>query len=998
MRAIWRQYRTIGRIGAVTVAVAIVTSLLMEAIPISAVRAQWGFPFMGASGGSTESGPRGKAVSSSFAPNPTDVVPAPAVPPTVPPTVRNSSKNVRTSTSEPIAPAARPKLRLLAQVTPPVSTTKEADTVAENTQNTPEPSGNEDAGNSGQNDRGEVEEGGGADTDTADGEESEPSETAAVEPTEGTPATESEEAISEEDAAAGGDGTGPTVHGPPQHIPDSGDTPVPETDVEDVVPPEPDPGPAPETTETESPMSPEPPADGTSDTSGTPSETDSTTPEEPATSEEPATPEEPAVVEQTPETYTLEQLLPLLREEMENGIRSRGIDGIYRRYRAYIGERFVATAPTTSNFEMRGNCRLPWYEQMLKAPIAAPIEAERFSRELHTGLQYDSDGLVRSILFAREAMGLKGNVPEPFVAPTDPEEALKVVETKTVAARAGLSKAISTLTAKEADDLDKNLLKAFCETSMTGHTLDPRFAKLGRHMCNLMEKMDRAALYDSALALACLTNTQLLDALAAIPESESRSVTGVSGAIVRDIQTDAGRIIVGGRGDNVYQLDQMNDVCAVIDLGGSDRYMDGSVHFNRPILVVMDLEGNDYYEGRARGVQGSAVFGVSLLVDRSGNDIYRASDVAQGSALCGVGILVDMDGDDYYGGVRRVQGHALGGLGMLIDKNGRDQYHAALWAQGFGAPLGFGLIEDAHGDDTYYCGGWAFDGYDETPGYDGWGQGIGAGLRQIACGGMGVLLDGDGDDVYEYDYMGHGGGYWAGLGIARDFAGNDTRYGGTRKMYDGSPRGERMYQRFGCGFGCHYAIGFCFDDSGNDVYGGTIMGMGMGWDLGVGYLCDVGCGDDFYNGTGSQIEGYGMQAGTGVLFDYGGDDSYVARGGCQGTAPSGVNPDYHRLPECGGNFAFLVDYGGVDKYSCNAPNNAETQRGGKGGFLIDRPLPEEYEQMKAEYEAAQARRSDRAEKDRNGGSDGKNGKGNSMNSRTRSKSGSSRRNSSWYGW
>ncbi|MDO4558057.1 MAG: hypothetical protein Q4C47_03735, partial [Planctomycetia bacterium] len=335
-------------------------------------------------------------------------------------------------------------------------------------------------------------------------------------------------------------------------------------------------------------------------------------------------------------------------------------------------------------------------------------------------------------------------------------------------------------------------------------------------------------------------------------------------------------------------------------------------------------------------------------------------------ALCGVGILVDMAGDDYYGGVRRVQGHALGGLGILIDREGKDQYHAALWAQGFGAPLGFGLIEDSLGDDTYYCGGWAFDGYPETPGYDGWGQGIGAGLRQIACGGIGVLLDGDGDDIYEYDYMGHGGGYWAGLGIARDFAGNDTRYGGTRKMYDGSPRGERMYQRFGCGFGCHYAIGFCFDDDGDDVYGGTIMGLGMGWDLGIGYLCDAGCGNDVYNGTGSQIEAYGMQAGMGVLFDYGGDDTYMggSRGSVQGTAPTGINPDYHRLPECGGNFAFLVDYGGTDRYSCNAPNNAVTQRGGKGGFLIDRPLPAEYEQMKSEYESAQASEPDVPESSR----------------------------------
>jgi len=41
---------------------------------------------------------------------------------------------------------------------------------------------------------------------------------------------------------------------------------------------------------------------------------------------------------------------------------------------------------------------------------------------------------------------------------------------------------------------------------------------------------------------------------------------------------------------------------------------------------------------------------------------------------------------------------------------------------------------------------------------------------------------------------------------------------------------------------------------------------------------------------------------------------------------------------CGGNFSFVVEYGGTDKYGSRyARNNAYLRRGASGGFLIDRP-------------------------------------------------------------
>jgi len=82
----------------------------------------------------------------------------------------------------------------------------------------------------------------------------------------------------------------------------------------------------------------------------------------------------------------------------------------------------------------------------------------------------------------------------------------------------------------------------------------------------------------------------------------------------------------------------------VIDLGGDDVYHEGTVSPQRPVLVIIDLAGNDRYEGTQPGIQGGAMLGVSMLVDVAGDDVYDAKDIAQGSAVGGVGILIDFGG------------------------------------------------------------------------------------------------------------------------------------------------------------------------------------------------------------------------------------------------------------------------------------------------------------------------------------------------------------------
>lgn len=626
-------------------------------------------------------------------------------------------------------------------------------------------------------------------------------------------------------------------------------------------------------------------------------------------------------------------MLAIMRQEIESGLKNRGNASKYLRFEQYAASRLDATAGRYTGSELTGNCRLRWYDYLLRHPLEAPAEAAKFTHELHTNILADHHGLTRALAMVAPRMDLPRREPAVFPPISSPQQALDAVKSALIDTQALFAAALGPLSRSEIRELQNSLVPVMVTQNRVGHTLQDRGT--GRRMCDLLEKMDRDALWACAERLVVLTDPELLKQLRKLPDDAKLNIDGVTGPLVARISTPAGAILIGGKGSNVYQLDRLTDMACVIDLGGNDGYVDGATSLQRPLLVLIDLDGNDIYRSAKPGVQGAAVLGVSMVLDLAGDDKYQAQDVAQGSAIGGVGILIDYAGNDEYLGLRRVQGHALGGVGLLIDRSGHDDYRAAMWAQGFGAPLGFGLLDDIEGDDHYFSGGNWPDSYEETPGLEGWGQGVGAGIRQVANGGIGVILDGSGDDVYEFDYLSHGGGYWCGVGFARDFGGNDQRLI-TRTSYARGSRTEPKFQRFGCGWGCHYAVGFCIDDAGNDVYEGTIMGTGMAWDCAIGFLFDFG-GDDRYEATGGLTQGTGAQASLGVLFDYNGDDTY--RGYGQGYASPSIT--YHDMPGCGGNFSFCIDYGGNDKYGCGAKNNSYIQRGADGGFLIDRPRRDE---------------------------------------------------------
>lgn len=386
-----------------------------------------------------------------------------------------------------------------------------------------------------------------------------------------------------------------------------------------------------------------------------------------------------------------------------------------------------------------------------------------------------------------------------------------------------------------------------------------------------------------------------------------------------------GRILVGTSKNDTYNIDTMRNIDCIIDPSGNDTYIGGKTGPDKPLLVIIDFEGDDRYISKDGYSQGSGFFGISILYDIKGNDVYQAGDVSQGSALVGVGILIDNNGDDVYNGDRRAQGSSVVGIGLLIDKNGNDMYSVNLFGQGYGGMLGIGVLEDSRGNDHYIAGGKYDDSYQEPPHYykHAWSQGCGSGFRGVSNGGIGIILDGGGDDIYEADYFSTGG-YWFAAGLARDFEGNDIRRPLTHN-----------FSRYGFGYACHYGIGLLYDDTGNDTYIGTLGIQGFGWDIGTAAVVDFS-GDDSYTATISG-QGFACQGSFALLIDMDGSDVYNG-GNPRTTQGIPGSLEYHPKNLIGGNFSFLIDSGkGTDSFSCGAKQNCVNQRSTENGvgYLID---------------------------------------------------------------
>ncbi|HXH62368.1 MAG TPA: HEAT repeat domain-containing protein, partial [Fimbriimonadaceae bacterium] len=166
--------------------------------------------------------------------------------------------------------------------------------------------------------------------------------------------------------------------------------------------------------------------------------------------------------------------------------------------------------------------------------------------------------------------------------------------------------------------------------------------------------------------------------------------------------------LIDGAGRDMYRCGGLVDAGAkfpTAHLSCAQAYADGWSGLGGGCGLLTDLGGDDVYVCEVRG-QGCALDGgVASLYDKSGNDDYSGYDEGQAFASqSSFSTLFDLDGDDTYT-MKVGSCHALGtgyGVALLLDRAGDDVYMARESAPGSGVEHGLGLFVDAEGTDRYY--------------------------------------------------------------------------------------------------------------------------------------------------------------------------------------------------------------------------------------------------------------------------------------------------------
>jgi len=376
-----------------------------------------------------------------------------------------------------------------------------------------------------------------------------------------------------------------------------------------------------------------------------------------------------------------------------------------------------------------------------------------------------------------------------------------------------------------------------------------------------------------------------------------------------EFSTPFGMVKIAGTGDDLYQN---QDFLLLIETGGDDSYDRAGANPDHlhPLSIVIDLAGNDTYVNESHHPSIAAgVMGAGIIVDWRGKDLYLSNGLGIGGGLFGLGLLYDREGDDNYDGFTNCQGAGVFGSGILLDVSGADTYRGFRGIQGYGFTKGCGLLLDLEGDDFYMArnDSLPFPSPQSKEHNANMAQGFGFGKRadftdgKSLAGGVGVLADASGDDVYDAGVFAQGCGYWYGVGMLTDREGDDT-YSGVWYVQ---------------GSGAHFAVGILNDVDGNDTYTATKnMAQGAGHDFTVGYLLEE-AGDDVYNAPNLSLGG-GNASGIGIFWDKGGDDTYnVTARTTLGLANIGRRGGLRDGLICAG--IFLDTGGGDDTYPEDKP-------------------------------------------------------------------------------
>ncbi len=264
-----------------------------------------------------------------------------------------------------------------------------------------------------------------------------------------------------------------------------------------------------------------------------------------------------------------------------------------------------------------------------------------------------------------------------------------------------------------------------------------------------------------------------------------------------------------------------------------------------------------------------------VVVDLGGDDVYHGRYAATHELWMSASVVVDGAGNDLYSpDVADIEAEETT-ASQAFDGGGG-------FTQGCGL-FGVGVLVDGAGDDTYTAtvhaqgdGVFGVGLLYDLEGADSFRLGTnGQGTGHY---GIGVLADGAGDDYYGVYTMGQGAGKPRGHGVLLDMDGDDIYIGYYNEYGETLP---------GPGFNNYHGLNWQWpysDDEGKPHYMSICQGVGWGYrgdwftDYtnragGFGALIDLGEGDDQHYAD-CMAQGQGFVYGFGYLYDGGGDDLY----------------------------------------------------------------------------------------------------------------------------
>lgn len=515
--------------------------------------------------------------------------------------------------------------------------------------------------------------------------------------------------------------------------------------------------------------------------------------------------------------------------------------------------------------------------------------------------------------------------------PADINSLLKLLEERVKLANEHERNLLKVYSADDLNFLQQNLLSIIEE----GDIDDPanydifRFNEerdssdmISKHTVDLLSKLDKNLIYKYSVddfnfcyglyKYLCLNKEKFIKQI---------------GSDVIESVIEGKKIAIGGTGSNTYK----GEYAFIIDFGGDDVYniensgtclpftKKGNGGFGNNFSCIIDLSGNDYYSSKDNASLAGSVFASSFIFDKEGDDTYKGNDITLGSSIGGIGILYDESGNDSYRGLTFCEGAGSFGAGLIYEVNGNDIYVANSYSQGFGMTEGTGVILDKTGNDSYLVDARSLDIGRYNDHYVSMCQGFGLGLRPYYAGGIGLIIEGGGNDVYHTDIFGQGGAYWYSIGAIVDKSGHDH---------------YTSYQ-YSQGAGIHLAIGLLKDYDGWDFYSSDGVSQGCGHDFGFGLLWDVK-GNDNYSAY-SLSQGAGNADGIGILIDESGTDGYLVKDPRNTRGYGNPRREY-------GSIGILVDGSGDDYYS--QPGYDSTMiNSSTWGTSIDFPETDKQEQI-----------------------------------------------------